>query len=104
MKKPQIFTALVMMIVTLSACGENATQKNAATSADSSAQMHMHHDVATQPDFSGITFASKKDTTCHMPLSAGIADTAVVDGKVYGFCSKECKEEFVKTLNAKAHH
>jgi YHS domain-containing protein len=31
-----------------------------------------------------------------MPASAGIADTAHYKGKVYGFCSKECKDEFEK--------
>ncbi len=40
-------------------------------------------------------FASPNDTTCGMPLSAGIADTATVDGKLYGFCSSSCKEAFL---------
>lgn len=52
-------------------------------------------------DFSNIPFASKRDTICHMPLSAGILDTAIAGGKIYGFCSKECKDAFVKTLQAK---
>jgi YHS domain-containing protein len=39
---------------------------------------------------------SKKDLVCGMPASAGIADTAHYKGKVYGFCSKECKDEFEK--------
>lgn len=38
---------------------------------------------------------SKKDHVCGMPVSAGIADTAHYKGKAYGFCSKECKDEFV---------
>ena len=37
-----------------------------------------------KPDFSNIQFASLKDTSCGMPLSAGVGDTAIVDGKVYG--------------------
>ena len=48
--------------------------------------------------FAGITMASKKDTSCGMPLSAGLEDTVQLNNKVYGFCSKECKEAFVKTL------
>ena len=39
---------------------------------------------------------SKKDHVCGMPVSAGISDTAHFNAKVYGFCSKECKDEFVK--------
>ena len=51
--------------------------------------------------FEGIIFASKRDTVCGMPLSAGVADTLHVNGKIYGFCATECKEEFVKQLTAK---
>ncbi|MCO5241940.1 MAG: YHS domain-containing protein [Chitinophagaceae bacterium] len=49
--------------------------------------------------FEGIRFASKRDTICHMPVNnETAADTLVLDGKVYGFCSKECKEDFAKIL------
>lgn len=37
-----------------------------------------------------------KDLTCGMPLTAGVMDTAHYKGKLYGFCSKECKNEFLK--------
>jgi len=48
--------------------------------------------------FSDIQFASKYDTSCGMPISAGLEDTLIFKGKVYGFCSAECKAEFVKVL------
>ena len=35
-----------------------------------------------------------KDSTCGMPLTAGIEDTLHYKGKVLGFCSTECKNEF----------
>ncbi len=38
----------------------------------------------------------KKDIVCGMPVTAGIADTSHYRGKAYGFCSKECKDEFLK--------
>lgn len=44
---------------------------------------------------------NKRDTTCGMPLTAGIEDTLHYKGKVLGFCSKECKDEFVKNNPAK---
>ena len=47
-------------------------------------------------DFSGIQFAAKKDLSCGMPLTAGLEDTAVYKGKYYGFCSPECKADFIK--------
>lgn len=57
--------------------------------------------VATpkQP-FEGVEFASKMDLACGMLLTAGIQDTAHYKGKVYGFCSKECKDDFLKTPEA----
>jgi YHS domain-containing protein len=39
---------------------------------------------------------NKKDPSCGMPMSAGIEDTAHYNGKVYGFCSEECKQQFLK--------
>jgi YHS domain-containing protein len=39
---------------------------------------------------------NKKDPSCGMPLSAGIEDTVHYNGKAYGFCSKECKDIFLK--------
>jgi YHS domain-containing protein len=51
-------------------------------------------------DFTALAFASPKDLACGMPLSAGVGDTAHYHGKLYGFCSKECKEEFLKNPSA----
>ena len=39
---------------------------------------------------------NKKDPSCGMPLTAGIEDTVHYNGKVYGFCSDECKQIFLK--------
>ena len=63
-----------------------------------------HIDTATvavpkQP-FDGVEFASKKDVACGMLLTAGVTDTAHYNGKIYGFCSKECKTDFLKTPEA----
>ncbi len=37
-----------------------------------------------------------KDATCGMPVAAGIEDTVHYNNKVIGFCSKECKDDFMK--------
>jgi len=47
-----------------------------------------------------LNLASAKDLSCGMPISAGLSDTASYKGKLYGFCSPECKADFLK--NAKA--
>ena len=46
----------------------------------------------------GLTLASKKDTICGMMVD-NTKYTVTVNGKLYGFCSKNCKEEFEKQLN-----
>lgn len=40
--------------------------------------------------------ASQKDLVCYMPLWTGIGDTCLYKGKIYGFCSKDCKNDFLK--------
>lgn len=45
--------------------------------------------------------ASNKDYACGMTLTdASIGDTASYEGKTYGFCSSECKAEFMKNPQA----
>jgi YHS domain-containing protein len=39
---------------------------------------------------------NKLDPSCMMPLTAGIGDTLHYEGLVLGFCSAECKNEFLK--------
>ena len=39
---------------------------------------------------------NRKDPNCGMPVTAGIEDTVHYNGKVYGFCSEECKDAFLK--------
>jgi len=50
--------------------------------------------------FKDIRVDNKKDLVCGMPITAGVGDTANYRGKVYGFCSKVCKELFLKDPTA----
>jgi len=50
--------------------------------------------------FKNMKFDNKRDFVCGMPITAGIADTANYKGKVYGFCSTGCKDEFKKNPSA----
>ena len=50
---------------------------------------------SVENDLSKLAFAVKKDLTCGMPTSAGVSDTVTYKGKLYGFCAKECKEDFL---------
>jgi YHS domain-containing protein len=51
---------------------------------------------SARPKITTAMVDNKKDPSCGMPVSAGIADTAHFKGKVYGFCSSECKNIFLK--------
>lgn len=48
-------------------------------------------------DIKVAALASNKDLVCGMPVEEGsIGDTTTLDGKIYAFCSSECKAEFLK--------
>jgi YHS domain-containing protein len=49
-----------------------------------------------KPRFTKAMVDNKKDPSCGMPLTADIEDTVHYMGKVYGFCSDECKQAFLK--------
>jgi len=53
-------------------------------------------DSAAVSKFTAAMVDNKKDPSCGMPVTAGIEDTVHYMGKVYGFCSEECKNEFLK--------
>jgi len=75
---------------------------NPAQKADS-ASKHQHDTTVmnarpadSTPVYTAEMLDSKKDLVCGMPISAGVSDTAHYKGKAYGFCAKECKDEFLK--------
>ena len=54
----------------------------------------------SNPRLKDLKFDNLKDPACGMPLTAGVEDTVHFKGKLYGFCSKECKDTFLKAPNA----
>lgn len=46
--------------------------------------------------FANVKFDNEKDFYCGMDVNMGVSDTAHYKGKVYGFCAKVCKDEFLK--------
>jgi YHS domain-containing protein len=78
-------------ILFLASCSNNDEKKVETTPASTSTEMSKEASLYT-PEM----VVNKEDYTCGMPVSAGISDTCHVDGKAYGFCSAECKDEFLK--------
>lgn len=91
MKNIQRIFCLTILTV-LVACNSNNNENKVES------KMPVTDTRQTVKKFADIQFASKRDTTCGMPISAGLEDTLVLNGKVYGFCSTECKDEFVTVL------
>ncbi|WP_114790936.1 YHS domain-containing protein [Niabella yanshanensis] len=60
------------------------------------------HETVDTFRFSNISFVSGIDTSCGMPLSAGVTDTMSYQGKIYGFCSPGCKQEFASQVISKS--
>jgi len=87
----KLIIAVIASQLLLSCAGKNE-QKEAAE------PMHEHGTSAVTEKnlYKDVVFDSKQDFACGMPISAGVSDTAHYKNKVYGFCSKECKDEFVK--------
>jgi YHS domain-containing protein len=87
----KIFTVLVTLL-TLAALSCNQQPKAAAAF---HSPAYSASDTA-KPKFTRDMVDNLNDPSCGMPLTAGIDDTVHYIGKVYGFCSDECRDEFRK--------
>ena len=54
-------------------------------------------DSVVKKPYTAAMLTYKKDPVCGMPISAGLTDTSHYKNGVYGFCSAECKDEFIKS-------
>lgn len=86
------FSLLILLpLVLLCSCANQASQPPAAENKKDT----MPAQAETKPDLSKLTLAQQTDPQCEMSLAHGIADTALIDGKVYGFCSDYCKKSYL---------
>ena len=91
MKKIIFAVAAMLMMAACHQGGQSADAAAGRRAMDSTAQAAaaFKKTVISLVDY-------KKDPACGMPLTAGLEDTTRYKGRLYGFCSKECKEEFLK--------
>ena len=92
-----IGTSLVMASLVLLSCGQSNDKAN-TNSTDTSQVATM--DTTLEKTYAVELVNNKKDPTCGMPVTAGISDTAHYEKLVLGFCSTECKNEFLKNPKA----
>ncbi|HEY0297747.1 MAG TPA: YHS domain-containing protein [Arachidicoccus sp.] len=91
MKVFNLMTTIAMTLVVTVSCN-NQGNRTMTTKVQQSS-VSMKSDTA---QFTLSMVDNKKDFVCRMPLTAGIGDTVHYKGKVYGFCSKGCKESFLQ--------
>jgi YHS domain-containing protein len=97
--KKIISTISLGCFLLLSACNSAPSSNNKTV--DTAAQKQTDTIAVAIPKNYEITYLdNKKDPTCGMPVTAGVTDTAHYGNKVIGFCSIECKNEFLKNPKA----
>ncbi len=89
MKKITILTIAILSIVSIS-CGEKQEHKEIEVKSANDEVMHAAHNLDIKVD-------NKIDPICEMETEGHVSDTIHYQGKVYGFCSSGCKEEFAKS-------
>jgi YHS domain-containing protein len=78
------------------ACNSSAN----STDAKADTNTAMKQDTVAEKSYDIALVNNKKDPSCGMPVTAGISDTAHYKNNVLGFCSTECKNEFLKNPEA----
>jgi YHS domain-containing protein len=91
----QIISITTVAILMLAACQSKPATTPAAPAASQPQVMKVA--ASHKIDISKLAI-EKRDPTCGMPVKAGVVDTITIKGKLYGFCAKECKDEFLKTV------
>ncbi|HNR20264.1 MAG: YHS domain-containing protein [Bacteroidetes bacterium] len=81
---------LIALVVTFTAC-QNKQQQPEVKTAPALEEAAAKKDAGNQVQYA---LASDKDFICGMTVVAGECDTTMYDGKIYGFCSPDCKVEF----------
>ena len=86
---------LIILSLAFAACNAKPQTETTTVAKDSVESMVPKADT-TAPKFTAAMVDNKKDPNCGMPVTAGIMDTVHYKGKVYGFCSDECRDAFLK--------
>jgi YHS domain-containing protein len=95
MKQLSIF-AFALIVLGFSNCKNNSVNNATTNTATQSVASEETADSIRHAQMKKLTIANEDDPACGMPLLRGFDDTATYKGKLIGFCSKECKDNFMK--------
>ena len=100
-KKLVIPTILVATLFSCQSGSDNSSSKETDTSANSTMTTEgsansEKDDSVRHAQLNLLTVANRMDPVCGMPIMKGFDDTASYGGKLLGFCSKECRDDFQK--------
>ena len=98
-KITSLFQVLLISVVAVS-CHQNPKSEESDAAGTTAVDTMMVKTEKAKPKFTAAMVDNKKDPNCGMPVTAGIADTLHYKGKVYGFCSDECRDAFLKNPDA----
>jgi YHS domain-containing protein len=89
MKSILLFISFFAVALFTASCSNHQAKKN------------IESNIAAVSNVDTIKFTpamvdNNRDPSCGMPVAAGIEDTVHYKNKVIGFCSKDCKDEFLK--------
>lgn len=98
MKRMFIYFTVAMGVLATYSCN-NTQQTETNTAAEE--RPEMTENVSSDIDIHTAQLASDMDYVCGMKLTTDemITDTSTHDGKLFGFCSKECKTMFAEAPN-----
>lgn len=96
LKKIMPVAVLSAALLSCGAGNEKTTTPEPSHAAEGALPHQHDSSTAVKADLSAVKLDFQKDLVCGMPVKAGVEDTLTYKGKVYGFCAKECKDEFLK--------
>jgi YHS domain-containing protein len=89
MKNISLLISFLAIVLFTASCSNHQAKKNIESNVASATNADTIKFTATMVD-------NKRDPSCGMPVAEGIEDTVHYKNKVLGFCSKDCKDEFLK--------
>jgi YHS domain-containing protein len=89
-------TPLLFVLFSCHSAGDKPATTAAGTDTAASGAKATQEVNGVLASLKNLPFAYNRDPSCGMPLKAGLEDTTTYKGKLYGFCSKECKDAFLK--------